>query len=164
MPEQPTETVEVQDPAQVVENPTPPEDAFDAERAKALIDKLRGEIKELKPKAKKAEELTEAEQKRKDAEMTDLERLNKQLADTQAELKAAKIATLQRDAATKHNLLPELASRLKGETLEELEADAKALAELLPKPQAPRANPTNPGGNASGEAETYEAKRRRLLG
>jgi cytochrome c556 len=164
MPE-PTETVEAQEPTQAVEQPTPQEEQpFDAERAKALIDKLRNEIKDLKSKAKKADELSEAEQKRKEAEMTEVDRLNKQLADAQAELKAARIATLQRDAATKHNLPAELASRLKGETPEELEADAKALAELLPKPKTPPLKPTYPGNNASGESETYEEKRRRLLG
>jgi hypothetical protein len=49
---------------------------------------------------------------------------------------------------------------LKGETLEELEADAKALAELLPKAQAPHVKPTNPGGGVGGE--TIEQKRIRL--
>lgn len=162
MSEETTETVEAQEQTQAVAQTTPQEDAFDAERAKALIDKLRNEIKELKPKAKKADELSEAEQKRKEAEMTELDRLNKQLADAQAELKRSKLAVMQRDAAAKHNLPAELAARLRGETLEELEADAKELAALLPKakPQ-PNLSPTQPGASA-GHVETREQMKARL--
>lgn len=162
MSEDTTEKVEAQEQTQDAAQTTPQDEPFDAERAKALIDKLRNEVKELKPKAKKAEELTEAEQKRKEAEMTELDRLNKQLADAQAELKRSQLAVLQRDAAAKLNLPAELAPRLKGETLEELEADAKELAKLLPK-QPPHVTPTNPGGG-SGNQETDEQKRRRLFG
>ena len=162
MSEETTETVEAQEQTQAAAQTTPQEDAFDAERAKALIDKLRNEIKELKPKAKKADELSEAEQKRKEAEMTELDRLNKQLADAQAEVKRTQLAVLQRDAAAKYSLPAELAARLKGETPEELEADAKALAALLPKAkQQPQLSPTQPGASA-GHVETKEQMKARL--
>ena len=162
MSEETTETVEAQEQTQAAAQTTPQEDAFDAERAKALIDKLRNEIKELKPKAKKADELSEAEQKRKEAEMTELDRLNKQLADAQAEVKRTQLAVLQRDAAAKYSLPAELATRLKGETPEELEADAKALAALLPKAKAqPQLSPTQPGASA-GHVETKEQMKARL--
>jgi len=115
-------------------------------------------------KYRKAAEAIEAERKAKEeAELTETEKLRKHAAELEAELKAARIATLQRDAAAKHNLPAELAPRLKGETLEELEADAKELAKLLPPKQQPQASPTNPGGGAAGQ-ETYEQKRKRLLG
>jgi len=162
MSDQPTETVEAKEPVQSAEKSTPQEEPFDAERAKALIDKLRGEIKDLKPKAKLAEELSETEKKRKEAEMTELERLSKQLKDAEAELSKTRLSVLQRDAAAKHNLPAELATRLKGETPEELEADAKALADLLPKHKAqPTISPTNPGGNASPN-ETVDQMKARL--
>lgn len=162
MSDQPTEKVEAQEPVQATAQPAPQEDAFDAERAKALIDKLRNEIKELKPKAKKADELSEAEQKRKEAEMTELDRLNKQLAEAQAEVKRTQLSVLRRDAAAKYSLPAELADRLKGETPEELEADAKALAALLPKakPQ-PTTSPTQPGAIA-GHPETKDQMKARL--
>ena len=162
MSEEPTEKVEVEEPAQDAEKLTPQEEPFDAERAKALIDKLRGEIKDLKPKAKMAEELSEAEKKRKEAEMTELDRLTKQLEDAQAELKRSKLEILKQAAAAKHNLPAELASRLQGDTPEELDEDAEKLAKLIPKTPAPHVGPTNPGGTASGGAETLEAKRARL--
>jgi len=56
--------------------------------------------------------------------------------------------------------------RLKGETPEELEADAKALLEALPKIQKQTTttiNATNPGG-ASKTAETEAEKRKRIFG
>ncbi len=163
MSEETTETVEAKESVQDTADPTPQEEPFDAERAKALIDKLRGEIKDLKPKAKMAEELSEAEKKRKEAEMTELDRLTKQLEEAQAELKRSKLEVLKQAAAAKHSLPAELATRLQGETAEELDEDAAKLAKLIPKTPAPRVGPTNPGGQ-SGETETYEAKRKRLLG
>jgi hypothetical protein len=108
------------------------------------------EIKDLKPKAKMAEELSEAEKKRKEAEMTELDRLTKQLEEAQAELKRSKLEVLKQAAAAKHSLPAELATRLQGETAEELDEDAAKLAKLIPKTPAPRelAQPTqaaNPG-------------------
>jgi len=79
----------------------------------------------------------------------------------QGELKQAKLLELKRKAATDHNLPEALAARLQGETPEEIEADAKALAETLPKqsPQ-PRISTTNPGLSQTGESD--QERRRRL--
>ena len=160
------ETVETQ----VETTPTAPEtetvkgEPFDAARAMSTIEKLRAEIKELKPKARQAEELTQAEQKRKEAEMTQLQKLEAELEKTKAELKKTQLDDLRRRIALKVELPLAFADRLRGETPEELEEDAKQLLAVLPKtPKTPNVNPTNPGSGAS-QGETVEQQRARIYG
>jgi hypothetical protein len=151
-----------------VETTTAPEaetikgEPYDAARAMATIEKLRSEIRDLKPKAKKAEELAQAEEQRKQAEMTELQKLQASLEKAQAELKAAKIAEMKNAIAAKVNLPLAFADRLQGETPEELEADAKKLLEALPKPQPPKVSPTSPSGASPGE--TIAQQRARVYG
>ncbi len=76
-PETPAQVADTETPETTVTPPTVEQDPkvelgkdgkpFDAARAQALIEKLQEENKQLKPKAKLAEELSAAEQKRKDA-------------------------------------------------------------------------------------------------
>lgn len=166
--EQQTETVTTPATETVTEPTSPVQQPETGKNAEDRIKDMEAALKKANSEAakyRKAAEAAEQEKKVKDeAELSETEKLRKKAAELEAELKSTQIAMLQRDAATKHNLPPELASRLKGETLEELEADAKTLAELLPKPQPPHVKVTNPGSNASGETETYEEKRKRLLG
>ena len=56
---------------------------FNAEMAKELIVKLRQENRELKPKAQKLTEYEKAEQTRKDAELSEMDKLNKRLAEAE---------------------------------------------------------------------------------
>lgn len=81
------------------------------------------------------------------------EKQRREAAEAQA-VKAAKTAM-----AIKFGLPEAIAERLKGNTPEEIEADAQALAELLPKPQqAPpppgQASPGNPAGGGAQQTET----------
>jgi len=123
---------------------------YDAARAMKTIEALRAEIKELKPKAKRADELTDAEQKKREAEMTELQKMQSQFEQAQAELRALKQAELRRQVAAKVELPAVFADRLQGETPEELEADAKKILEALPKaPKTPSLSATNPGSGAS---------------
>lgn len=62
--------------------------------------------------------------------------LEKQLAEIKAERDAERKAALISRVALKHSLPPELADRLKGDTEEELDADAARLAKLI-VPSAP---------------------------
>ena len=149
---------------------TPPEsekingEPVDAARAMATIEKLRAEIKELKPKARQAEELSEAEKKRKEAEMTEVQKLQAELEKSKAELKATQLIEMRRAAAAKVELPVAFADRLRGETPEELEEDAKKLLEALPKaPKIPALGATNPGTGAS-QGETYEQQWARIHG
>lgn len=113
---------------------------------------------------KQVEAVEQAEKARKDADLSEMDKLKRDLAEAQQKAKTLEIASLQRQAAEKHGLPPALASRLKGETLEELEADASDLVKTLPKPQAQKLNPTNPGAEASQSGETVDERRKRLLG
>lgn len=115
---------------------------------------------------KQAEGFEMAERQRKEAELSEMEKLAQRLAEAEAEANRLKLIELQRQAAEKAGLPPALATRLQGATPEELEADAMALAETLPKSTKtpPNVQATNPGGNATGKGETDAERRRRLLG
>lgn len=134
---------------------------FDKERAMETIRKQREEIKQVKKLAQELEKYKQAEEARKLAEMSETDRLKAELDRVQSELKAKSIRTMQMEAATKTGLPAQLAERLKGETPEEMEADAKAMLELLPKPKpAPQIGATNPGSNA-GSGDTFEDEHKR---
>jgi hypothetical protein len=133
-------------------------DEFDPARAMRTIEALRAEIKELKPKAKRADELTAEEVKRKEAELSEAQKLAKRLEETEAELKQLRISEMRRAVAAKVELPLVFADRLVGETPEELEADAKKLLEALPKaPKTPNIGATNPGPGASQGETTAQA-------
>jgi hypothetical protein len=147
-PVQPEAVVQVTA-AQTPEAETVEGEKYDAARAMALIEKLRAEIKELKPKAKQAEELSQAEQKRKEAEMTEMQKLQAQLEKANADLKATRLSDLRRQAAIDAGLPLAFADRLKGETPDELKDDAKKLLAAIPAPKPPNLSATNPGAGAS---------------
>jgi hypothetical protein len=92
-------------------------------------------------------------------------------ADLKAQLHAREVADLKRSIAEKVGLPSALAARLIGETEKDLEADAKALLETLPKPTPPAAPqkpqpgiaPANPGANAA-QGETDAQRLARLHG
>lgn len=156
------ETTTTDTATETVEAPEVKGEEFDKARAMALIEKLRAENKEAAKTKKRLDEL-EAEKKSKDeAEMTELQKTQKRLADVEAKNKAYERGDAQRKAAEKAGLPALLASRLQGETPEELEADAKALLESLPKPaqKSPGINPTQPA-NAT-QDETRAQKKARL--
>jgi hypothetical protein len=114
------------------------------ERMKAMEAALRKANAEAAKYRKQASAFEEAEQKRKEAEMSETDRLKAQYEKAAAELQALKLNELKRQAAAKHNLPEVLALRLQGTTLEELEADAETLSKTLPK-QSPKIGATNPG-------------------
>jgi hypothetical protein len=68
------------------------------------------------------------------------------------------------EAAIKPGLPAVFTERLKGETPEELEKDAQAIIEALPKVKpGSNVNPTNPNARG-GSGETDEQRRKRLFG
>ena len=134
--------------------------------SKAEFEKMQAALKEANKEAaarrKRLDELEAAETKRKEAEMTESEKATKRAQELEAKLKAYELAELQRAAAEKAGLPAQLAKRLQGSTAEELEADAKALAETLPKPTK-TATPTNPGANGQ-QGETDAQRKARVFG
>lgn len=158
-----TQTVVPSEPQTPVTPPAEATEEFDKERAMKTISTLREIEKQAKKDAKELQELRAKEQKRVEAEMTETQRLQKQLAD--AEAKNAEIAAnlLRRDVIAEVNLPSIFADRLHGTTKEELLEDAKKLAELLPKQQpktAPTLGATNP---ANGQLNETDAQRRERL-
>ena len=124
--------------------------------SKAEFDKVAAALKEANKEAasrrKRLEELEAEEAKRAEAAMTETEKATKRAQELEAKLKAYERTEAQRTVAEKVGLPAALATRLQGETPEELEADAKALLETLPKPTKPApginaTNPANAGNN-----------------
>ncbi len=163
---EPTEMVETElaEPVAgtVTETETEEQQEFDEARAMDLIKKQRVEIKNLTKQAKRANELEALEQQRSDAEKSELQKLQEQLAKTEAALKERERLDMARDAAHKANLPEVFADRIRGETPDEMLADGTAIAEALPKKTAPQLSTTNPSVGSTGETDAQ--KRRRLLG
>jgi hypothetical protein len=161
------QTPEVEAQAQVAESvPAQAATTTNAQAAEETISleeakKLRREAQSLRGRLAKFEE---AEKQRQEAELSELDKLKKQLAEKEAALKLQAHKDLQRQAADKVGLPALFAERLKGETLEELEEDAKVILEALPKAQKPQVGPTNPGSNATGQGETDEQRLARIHG
>ena len=96
---------------------------------------------------KKLQTFEQAEQAKKDAELSELDKEKKARVALEAENKKIKLDLLKQSTASKLGLPEILANRLQGETPEEIEADAKQLLEKLPKKTSPN-SATNPGGGA----------------
>lgn len=148
--------------------PAPEPAAETVSITKAEWEKVQSALKEANKEAasrrKRLEELEAADKQKKDAEMSELEKLQKKVQE--AESKAAKLEreAHQREVAAKVGLPAAFANRIQGETPEDMETDAKALLEAMPKPaQKPNPqNPTNPGANA-GQGETEAQRRARIF-
>lgn len=110
---------------------------------------------------KKLEALEAAERQRQEAQLSEQEKLAKRAAELEAEVSRLRLEGLRTQAANKHGLPAELAARLKGETPDEIDQDAEAIAKLLPKAR-PNVSPTNPGGAVQGETE--DQRRARIYG
>lgn len=156
-PEEPTAGVEQPEQEQAQPDKTFTQDELD----RILKDRLAKERKkyegysDLQKKAEEYDKLVEAQK-------TEEQKLRERLEALEAENQKLELMRLQRQAADKHGLPPEFATRLQGKTLEELEADAELVAKLLPK----KATQTvaNPGDNASGKGETEDQQRARVYG
>ena len=150
--------------SQAEQSATPASDEieeFDKDRAMETIKKLREIEKQARKESKELARLKAEEQKRIDAQMTETERLQKERDKYAQEAAQLRADLLRRQIIEETGLPPALADRLKGETQEELLADAKELLKLLPK-QKNTQSPTNPGDAKA--AETEAQKRERLLG
>ena len=135
------------------------EEEFDRERAMATILKLRETEKQYKKDKQELERIKAEEEKRKQAEMSEIEREKARADKLEAELKATRLENARNRVAAKYDL-GQLAGRLQGETEEEIEADAKQLSELLPKPKkAPALNPTDIGDGKKGETDAQKRAR-----
>lgn len=137
-------------------------------------DQVRTILSEASRRARQAEADAKAARQElqglQDAGKSELEK-----ATTRAERAEARAAELERSVlistvAAKHDLHPELVPRLKGDTEEELEADAKALAKQFPRQQetpppdlgaGPRDAATAPGSKGFSDQIRRRAQSRR---
>ena len=147
----------------VTQTPPPAEEVFDKERAMATINALRTIEKQAKQDQKELARLKADEQKRADAELSEIDRLKKQFADAEAEKVKLQADILRRDVVAKTGLPAVFADRLKGTTEEEMTADAQEILKVLPQIKSPpHLPPTQPGNGQI--AETEQQKRDRLFG
>jgi hypothetical protein len=154
--------------SEAVVPPTQPAEAeeFDKERAMKLINNLREVEKQAKKEAKELQELRAEKQKRSEAEMTELQRFQKQAEELQAQNAKLQSDLIRSKVIQEVNLPSIFADRLQGSNYEEMLADAKKILEVLPKQTttktAPTLNATNP---ANGQiTETDAQMRERLFG
>lgn len=141
-----------------------PEEEFDKERAMATIKNLREIEKQAKRDAKELERLRKAEEERKLAEMSEIDRLKAERDDLAAKYEATRIENLKRQIAAEVGLPEALTMRIAGTTEEELRADAQTLAASIPKVQKQAGgSATNPGANHLA-GETDDQRRQRLFG
>lgn len=139
------------------------EEAFDKDRAMKTINNLREIEKQAKKDAKRLAELEAKERERAEAELTEAQKAVKRAEEAEAKSKKLEADILRRDVIAETGLPAVFADRLKGETKDELLADAKQLAETLPTLKvAPKVNTTNPANATQSETDTQ--KRERLFG
>ncbi len=145
---------------------TPADDAFDAERARTLIRKLREELKEKTKLTKDIDALKLQQTQAEDARLAQ-EKKWQELAEKRAretdeakqELAAERIKRLRIQVAAAKKLNPALAERLQGTTQEEFEADADALIALFPQPPEPEPEPEKKQGAPSIDAAGLPIKK-----
>ncbi len=101
--------------------------------------------------ARKAAEqkVKDLEKQLEDSKKTDEQRIKDDLGTAQSELAASQSQLLRYEVAAEIGLDIKLASRLKGSTREEIEADAKAFKDLVGTKSTPKPDPHQGGGSKS---------------
>ncbi len=141
-------------------SPAEPEEEFDKERAMNTILKLREIESKYKKVTRDMERIQEEERKRKEAEMTDVEKYKAKAEELENALKLERTEKMRLKVSSKYQLPEKLAARLQGETEEEMEADAAELAKLLPKQkQAPQLQSNDVADGKKGETDAQKRAR-----
>lgn len=122
---------------------------YDAERAMALIKKLREENRDLRPLAKKAADLEVEAKKKADAELSEVERLKKHNQELEAKVHEAELREMRRSVGTEYKLPQAIADLLPGGDLETMKAKAAELAKAIPQQSLSPTNPNNAQGKPS---------------
>lgn len=141
-------------------SPAEPEEEFDKERAMNTILKLREIESKYKKVTRDMERIQDEERKRKESEMTDVEKYKAKAEELENALKAERTEKMRLKVSSKYQLPEKLAARLQGETEEEIEADAAELAKLLPKQkQAPQLQSNDVADGKKGETDAQKRAR-----
>lgn len=128
---------------------------------RATLTALSREKRELERRAAKAESEL---RKRDDAERTELERATARAEEAEARAGQAERQVLVGKVAREHQLPPELAEALRGDTEDELVEHAKRLAKFVPtngEPSPDLGSGPRPGVPATGSAGFSDTIRRR---
>lgn len=139
------------EPAEPTQNPKPPQDmpaalAIIAEQQKRIAE-LSGEARDRRLAGKeKSQEVTTLQQK--------LDDLTKKFEESEKKALAAQQTAERQKIAAEFKLPSEMADRLRGETAEELRADATALAKLIPQGTTTRS--ASVGNNSDSRKPTLE--------
>lgn len=119
---------------------------------KSRFDEVNAELKRLKAQSTaetKQREAAEAERMKEAGEFKALYEKAQAVAQAaEAKAKALELATMQRQAADDVGLPPMWADRIRGETFEDMQADARALSAAMPKPTVPNINSAPGVGSA----------------
>ena len=125
--------------------------------SKALKDANR----EAADRRKKLDAYEKAEQSRKDAELSEAQRLQKEVETLRAQAERTNRELMQRDIAAEVGLPAIFAARITGNDKETMLEDAKAMLSALPSKPTPSLSATNPGSGQT-RSETDEERRKRL--
>lgn len=171
----PTEPVLGSDSPDVPTQPTDVQPVTDIDKLRADLNKANKEAAERRVALKAtADKLAALERAQADAEAATLaekgeyqklhaaekdraDKLAADLAAMQAQVREQQLAVLRHKVASEKSLPVALIDRLRGETLEEIAADADELLKALPRPNAPNLNGGAQGagrGIAPAEAST----------
>lgn len=160
MPESGQEPIITTDPTDVQTTPAEEQKPATPESVDTLPDWAQKLIKEMRSEnAKHRKAKTEAEKaaeelaKKQAEEQGEYKRLYEEAEarrlEAEQKAQASELARLKSSVAQKLQLPPALVDRLRGETEEELEADAKALLDAMPKPQITASNDAASGINGA---------------
>lgn len=130
-----------------------------AELNQIIKERLEQERGKAQKEAAKAQADAEAKVLAEQGKYKELfEKQQAELQAAQAEAKTAAVKLLQREVAAETKLPLPLADRLRGETKDEMVADAKAIMAALPKPEAPNINAQSGVGGAPAAGQLSEAQ------
>jgi len=135
------------------------------EEMQAEIDKLTRSLANKTEESdrvhKKLEKYQREEDERKRAELSEIERITLERDSFKTEIEQLKLSEQKRKVAEAVGLPALFASRIQGGTPEEMETDARALLDAMPKVKI---TTTLPGGSKLPEQETPEETYKRLFG
>lgn len=129
----------------------------ESEVERIIKERLERQAKKLEEQQRKAQEEAERKAAEQQGEYKSLyEKTQAELEQTRNEAKAAQLAAARRLVAKELGISDKIAERLRGETEDELRADAEALLGELPKPQKPAAPNIN-AANGDGRVPTPQS-------
>lgn len=135
---------------------------FDAEKAKTFITSLQREAEAEREKRRAAEAKV---QEHENSKLTDQQRIEKERDDAKSESSTLSLRVAQYEAAEKAGIPLSWAKRLVGNTAEEMEADARSVADQLKATQqsGPRPDPSQGGGGDSKKSTSVADARSEYL-